>query len=105
MSLLALLADNFELEPHHDDEHMNRSVTAMNISIDNDLAANIDIGDKGDRLDEPLLLDGAEAVEKKDAKNTDDEKLLLSFFLMVAVGTLNKIFQKLQAIVSAVLLS
>lgn len=105
MSLLALLADNFELEPHHDDEH--QSIDAMNNSLDNDLISNDatdgDIGDSG--LDEPLLLDREEVIEKKEGNRNDDGKLMLSFFLMLVVGTLNKIFQKLQAIVSSIHLS
>lgn len=103
MSLLALLADNFELEPHRDDEHLRPVTGQLNSSLDNDLASSssdCDRFDESKELAEPLLLEENEHIAREEK---DDTKLLLSFFLMLFVGTLNKIFQKLQAIVSTLL--
>ena len=107
MSLLAMIADNFELEPpprHPDDLEYFRPVDEEpnSKSLDKDLISTNDYDDKG--LSQPLLLDQGESDRdmngKSPGKNKDDTKLLLSFILMLVIGTLNKIFQKLQAIVS-----
>ena len=111
MSLLTMIADNFELEPppplttttSEEEHHHNRPVKEdPDRSLDYDLSS---CHDDGKGLSQPLLLEG-ETMEAtaNDAvgggSNRDDVKLLLSFLLMLVIGTLNKIFQKLQAIVS-----
>ena len=102
-----MIADNFELEPpHHDDQHVRPIQEVPSTSLDNDFtSANDELDGKG--LAEPLLLDREEehVISDRTARSKDDAKLLFSFFLMLIVGTLNKIFQKLQAIVSIYLLT
>ena len=108
-----MIADNFELEtPEHrrhrsleEDEMMQSS------SLNYDFISN-DEGNNSKSLSQPLLLskedDDEHAVDPAAnnnntdgvSKDHDNAKLLLSFFLMLIVGTFNKIFQKLQAIVS-----
>jgi hypothetical protein len=107
MSLLAMIADNFELEPppHDDDDHYFRPVeedSNNNRSLDRDLLCDLLSNDDGDDkgLSQPLILDGEDRIVNDAAENNDDTKLMLSFVLMLVIGTLNKIFQKLQAIVS-----
>ena len=105
MSLLALLADNFELEPppSSQEEHSHPIQEEVDSSLECDLASLNDTG-----LSRPLLLDGEmtksanDADKDRESSSSNDVKLLLSFLLMVVIGTLNKIFQKLQAIVSVV---
>lgn len=101
MSLLALLADNFELEPppSSQEEHSHPIQEEVDSSLECDLASLNDTG-----LSQPLLLDGEmtksanDAGRGRESRSSNDVKLLLSFLLMVVIGTLNKIFQKLQAI-------
>eukprot|EP00956_Cyclotella_meneghiniana_P014900 scaffold22580_cov61-Cyclotella_meneghiniana.AAC.1 len=113
MSLLAMIADNFELEPPEHCRHRSLEEDEMmqSSSLDYDFTLN-DESNNCKSLSQPLLLskedDDEHAVDPAANNNNtdgvrkdhDNAKLLLSFFLMLIVGTFNKIFQKLQAIVS-----
>jgi hypothetical protein len=97
MSLLAMIADNFELEPpDHDEVHFCPvDEEPNNFTLDDPVSNN----DNGKSLSEPLLLspqEGKPISAKREKSN--ETKLLLSFLLMLIFGTGNKIFQKLQAI-------
>ncbi|KAL3795523.1 hypothetical protein HJC23_009236 [Cyclotella cryptica] len=112
MSLLAMIADNFELEPPEgdgDDSYYLRPVdnTPTSLSLLGDPFNDDDAGKA-----QPLLLyhdlqednipratsDGVSSNTNASRSSKNETKLLLSFFLMLIIGTLNKIFQKLQAI-------
>ena len=101
-----MIADNFELEPPEHCRPVEEEEIASS-SLNYDFILN-DEGNNSKGLSQPLLLseeDEDEHAAATDNDNSgdvgkDDAKLLLSFFLMLIVGTLNKIFQKLQAIVS-----
>ena len=127
MSLLALMADKFELEPtsnsseQHHVTYTNRSVDetdndAIKALLDNDHDAtttpnhNIEKRHMSISQDEDIFYDATNDTQSTtdddsriDAQNNtsqqqEDTKLLITFLLMVIVGTANKIFQKLQAI-------
>lgn len=101
-----MIADNFELEPPEHCRPVEEEEIASS-SLNYDFILN-DEGNNSKGLSQPLLLseeDEDEHAAVTDNDNSggvgkDDAKLLLSFFLMLIVGTLNKILQKLQAIVS-----
>ena len=101
-----MIADNFDLEsPEHCRPVEEEQIASSSLNYDFILN---DEGNNSKGLSQPLLLseeDEDEHAAATDNDNSggvgkDDAKLLLSFFLMLIVGTLNKIFQKLQAIVS-----
>jgi len=106
-----MIADNFELEtPEHRRHRSLEEDEMMQSSLLNyDFISN-DEGNNSKSLSQPLLLskedDDEHAVDPAVnnnntdgvSKDHDNAKLLLSFFLMLIVGTFNKIFQKLQAI-------
>ena len=129
MSLLALMADKFELEQpttnsseqHHVTSYTNRSVDetdndAIKALLDNDhdttTTPNHSIEKRHMSIsqDEDIFYDATNDTQSTtdddsriDAQNNtsqqqEDTKLLITFLLMVIVGTANKIFQKLQAI-------
>jgi len=128
MSLLALIADKFELEqPTTDSEHRvtsytNRSVdetdnAAIKALLDNDHAPtttnhSIEKRHMSISQDKDIFYDATNDTQSTttdddsritNAQNNstssqEDTKLLITFLLMVIVGTANKIFQKLQAI-------
>ena len=128
MSLLALIADKFELEQpttnsseHRVTSYTNRSVDetdndAIKALLDNDHDAtttpnhNIEKRHMSISQDEDIFYDATNDTQSTtdddsriDAQNNtsqqqEDTKLLITFLLMVIVGTANKIFQKLQAI-------
>jgi len=128
MSLLALMADKFELEQpttnssehvtynHSVDETDNDAIKAL---LDNDhdttTTPNHIIGKRHMSIsqdDKDIFYDATNDTQSTtsdddcsriNAQNNstssqEDTKLLITFLLMVIVGTANKIFQKLQAI-------
>ena len=128
MSLLTLIADKFELEPpttnSSDSEHhvTNRSVDetdndAIKALLDNDhdntTRPNHSIEKRHMSIsqdDKDIFYDATNDTTASDddsrtingtnsnSTSQEDTKLLITFLLMVIVGTANKIFQKLQAI-------
>lgn len=110
--LLAMIADNLELEPPQHDEVTSINDFEGHSYIHNRRSAWREEIDSSE-LARPLLVslqDGEVKVDSKDGldaigSNSDFErskhqetKLLITFILMVVIGTANKIFQKLQAI-------
>lgn len=128
MSLLALMADKFELEPAPADldggdcsrYHRARSIDAddeVSLLHDNKTSPTNDSSrgnvvekshedNKLDDFEDNNISSSADDVDAQndtitvnDNSNSQEEtKLLITFLLMVIVGTANKIFQKLQAI-------
>ena len=127
MSLLALIADKFELEQpttdseHHVTSYTNRSVdetdnAAIKALLDNDHAPttpNHSIEKRHMSISQDIFYDATNDTQSTTSDDDDysritnaqnstssqeDTKLLITFLLMVIVGTANKIFQKLQAI-------
>ena len=117
MSLLALMADKFELEEHPDVggrsivvEHDGGIGTSLlgDDSPNGKYAVHHKAGEaarsepdfKSDRMsishDDKDDTDGVGAAADESGK--EETKLLITFLLMVVVGTANKVFQKLQAI-------
>ena len=128
MSLLALMADKFELEQpttnssehvtynHSVDETDNDAIKAL---LDNDHDTTITPNHTIEKrhmsisLDKDIFYDATNDTQSTTTSDDDcsrinaqnnstssqeDTKLLITFLLMVIVGTANKIFQKLQAI-------
>ena len=126
MSLLTLIADKFELEQpttNSSEQHVtNRSVDetdndAIKALLDNDhdttTTPNHSIEKRHMSIsqDKDIFYDATNDTQSTttdddsritNAQNStsshEDTKLLITFLLMVIVGTANKIFQKLQAI-------
>jgi len=128
MSLLALIADKFELEqPTTDSEHRVTSYTNRPVDeTDNDVIKALLDNDHDTTTpnhsiekrhmsisqDKDIFYDATNDTQSTtsdddcsriNAQNStsqqqEDTKLLITFLLMVIVGTANKIFQKLQAI-------
>ena len=126
MSLLTLIADKFELEPptsKSSEQHVtNRSVDetdndAIKALLDNDHDTttpnhNIEKRHMSISQDEDIFYDATNDTQstasdddsnsrinaQNSASSQEDTKLLITFLLMVIIGTANKIFQKLQAI-------
>jgi len=127
MSLLALIADKFELEQpttNSSEQHhvtSNRSVDetdndAIKALLDNDhdtttTPHSIEKRHMSISQDKDIFYDATNDTQsttsdddcsRTNAQNStssqEDTKLLITFLLMVIVGTANKIFQKLQAI-------
>ena len=117
MSLLALMADKFELEEHPDVggrsivvEHDGGIGTSLlgDDSPNGKYAVHHKAGE-GARSGPDFKTD-AMSISSDDKEDTDgagvdpdssskeETKLLITFLLMVVVGTANKVFQKLQAI-------
>lgn len=136
MSLLALLADKFELEQppppsaavdgvdgdgaRHDgddDAHRRHRHVVSSTAVASDIEGDGDAGDDT-VLSSPLEATSKDGAANDDARHPEEEgceecdvpgggasggakdetKLLVTFLLMVVVGTVNKVFQKLQAI-------
>ena len=129
MSLLALIADKFELEPPTTNSSENRVTSYTNRSVDetdNDAIKALLDNDHDTTTpnnsiekrhmsisqdDKDIFYDATNDTQSTttdddcsriNAQNStssqEDTKLLITFILMVIVGTANKIFQKLQAI-------
>ena len=109
MSLLALMADKFELEEHPDADAGGRSIV---VEHDGGIGTSL-LGDdspNGKYAVHHKAGEGAMSISHDDKDDTDgagaaadesgkeETKLLITFLLMVVVGTANKVFQKLQAI-------
>ena len=110
MSLLALMAEKFEVEHPDVDAGAAEHDTAANLRLvyENDLHTDMSPSRHADvnatkKKDSSMTVDDTsndDPVPATDATPTEQEetKLLITFLLMVIVGTANKIFQKLQAI-------
>mmetsp|Transcript_26995 Transcript_26995/g.57837 ORF Transcript_26995/g.57837 Transcript_26995/m.57837 type:complete len:598 (+) Transcript_26995:95-1888(+) len=125
MSLLALIADKFELEQPdanndtrrsrpideqgadtafsllHNDNDAGQHATEKHIHKSADSAMSISRHDKEEfeDLNGPAAADAGGVIDTDPSMSSQQEtKLLITFLLMVIVGTANKVFQKLQAI-------
>ncbi|KAL7517941.1 hypothetical protein ACHAWX_002814 [Stephanocyclus meneghinianus] len=112
MSLLAMIADNFELEPPGDDNDDSYYIRPFDNGSSNLTLLGDPLNDDDAGKSQPLLLshdlhddnvprdisDGVSSNADVSRSDKNETKLLLSFLLMLIFGTLNKIFQKLQAI-------
>lgn len=130
MSLLALMADKFEMEPappaassaneHEsaprrpvDEDENNDDLDsirrhaydllhgeAISRHIEKHLSMAQDDKDEDDEFEENCNSneDDGEPSFGNDMSSKEETKLLITFLLMVIVGTANKVFQKLQAI-------
>ena len=109
MSLMALMADKFELEEHPDADAGGRSIV---VEHDGGIGASL-LGDgspNGKYAVHHKADEGAMSISPDDKDDTDgagvvadesgkeETKLLITFLLMVVVGTANKVFQKLEAV-------
>ena len=102
MTLLALMADKFELEPiveevhpdaaaaDHAERRVHHQVADGDSSHDSSILINTPV-DKEESEDDT-------DTSSNNSRQKQETKLLVTFLLMVIVGTANKIFQKLQAI-------
>ena len=88
-SLLALMADKFELEEPAPPADFRRSVDDDDECQENDTNNLLHVNNKTSRH---------MSISQDDTSSQEETKLLITFLLMVIVGTANKVFQKLQAI-------
>ena len=131
MSLLALMADKFELEPapsasaasanesvrpldehennindldsirrHAHDDLLHGDAISRHIEkhLSMSMSQDVDGKEDGDEFEENCNDNSTDEDEDADRSSQEETKLLITFVLMVIVGTANKVFQKLQAI-------
>ncbi len=109
MSLLALMAEKFEVEVEHPDvdaagasEHAaaNRRLAADENEFHTSPSRHTDVITHKDTStsSSDISHDGSAPATDAIPREQEETKLLITFLLMVIVGTANKIFQKLQAI-------
>ena len=132
MSLLALMADKFELEPapsasaasanesvrpldehennndldsirrHAHDDLLHGDAISRHIEkhLSMSMSQDVDGKEDGDEFEENCNDSSTDEEEdiNADRSSQEETKLLITFVLMVIVGTANKVFQKLQAI-------
>ena len=106
MTLLALMADKFELEPIVEEHPSPGAASASSSDV---VAFHTDRrvhkapadGDASILINTPVDKEESEGdtdTSSNNSRQKQETKLLVTFLLMVIVGTANKIFQKLQAI-------
>ncbi len=107
--LLAMIADNFELErPHHDEvtsiddfeghSHLlNRTIARKTEIDDSEHSSTLSVPPR-DGVENEDRIDAIGSTSELRQNKNQETKLLITFLLMVVIGTANKIFQKLQAI-------
>ena len=92
-SLLALMADKFELEEPDDDDSRSPEFR-RSVDDDDECQEN----DTNNLLHDVNKTSRHMSISQDDTNSQEETKLLITFLLMVIVGTANKVFQKLQAI-------